>query len=386
MSAGHLPRVDSLRGVAILSVLLLHFTLAFGLFNSPLGDCLGRPLLAWLTLRGNNGVTLFFVVSGFLITRQLLAQHGTLARIDLRRFYRARASRILPLLWLALIAIVLLSWGLGLPYFGNDAGAPPLAAGRWLIALASVLGFWHNLLMQQEGWGYFHYCLNVYWSLSVEETFYLLFPLLCRLLQREAWIALTAGLLLLIGPAYRATHAADEIDYLYAYPACFDAIAAGVLCALASRHWATPVRWAVALRWLAVLGLAGLWWLPVGAAPAWTFSGLAAGTAVWLWAAQDTAPAEPGPDWRTRARHLWVVPLRWMGRHSYELYLFHILVLAGLRQFYARNTLTADQRLPLLAAYLLLSAVLAWGLARAVGEPARRAWRRWGEAPGDRHP
>jgi peptidoglycan/LPS O-acetylase OafA/YrhL len=66
MSAGHLPRVDSLRGVAILSVLLLHFTLAFGLFDSPLGDLLGRPLLAVFTLRGNYGVTLFFVVSGFL--------------------------------------------------------------------------------------------------------------------------------------------------------------------------------------------------------------------------------------------------------------------------------------------------------------------------------
>jgi peptidoglycan/LPS O-acetylase OafA/YrhL len=160
-----------------------------------------------------------------------------------------------------------------------------MSAQRWLIALASVLGFWHNLLMQQDGWGYFHYCLNVYWSLSVEEAFYLLFPLLCRLLRRDGLIALAAGLLLLIGPVYRATHAADEIDYLYAYPACFDAIAAGVLCSLASRRWVVPTSWAAAL-------------LP-------------------------------------------------------------------------------EQRLLLLLVYLLLSAGLAWALARGVGNPAMRAWRRW---------
>jgi peptidoglycan/LPS O-acetylase OafA/YrhL len=317
-------------------------------------------------------VTLFFVVSGFLITRQVLLQQGALAHIDLRHFYLARASRILPLLGLALLVIVLLGWGLGLPFFGNDAGAPPMTPQRWLIALASVLGFWHNQLMQQPGWGYFHYVLNVYWSLSVEEAFYLLLPLLCRGLRREALIALAAGLLMLLGPAYRASHAGDEIDYLYAYPACFDALAAGVLCALASRRWTAPVQTAALWRWLAVSGLCVVWSVPVGAAPAWAFSALAACTAMWLWAAQGSLQLTT--RWSRWSNSIcW--PVRWLGRHSYELYLFHILVLAGLRQGWTRSTLLPEQRLPLLACYLLLSAALAWALARYVGQPAMRALR-----------
>ncbi|GAA0739937.1 acyltransferase [Ideonella azotifigens] len=368
-------RVDTLRGVAILSVLVLHFTLAFGLLKSPLGDLLGKPLLGVLTLRGNYGVTLFFVISGFLITRQVLQRDGGLANIDLRRFYVERASRILPPLLLALAVIVLLGWVGGLPYFGSDQRGPPLPAQRWLIALASVLGFWHNLLMQQEGWGYFHYCLNVYWSLSVEEAFYLLFPLLCRLLKRPQWIALAAVALLVLGPVYRTLHPGNDIDFLYAYPACFDAIAAGVLCALASQRWRLPARWAAPVRWLAVAGMVAVWSQSFMAHPGWTFSALLGCTAIWLWASRGPQPVVVG--WRGRLDSL-LTPLRWLGRHSYELYLFHVLVLAGLLQFFQRDTLQPVQRLPLLAVFLLLSVLLASGVSRWVGEPALRFLRaRW---------
>ena len=169
--------IDSLRGVAILLVLLLHFSLAFGITDSALGDWLGRPALRTLVRSGNFGVTLFFVVSGYLITTGLLVRHGELARLELRSFYVRRAGRILPPLLLALGVIVPLGLA-GLPHFDNSDGGVSRPASFWWPAVGSVLGFWHNQLMQHEG--YFNYCLNVYWSLSVEEVFYLGFPLLYR--------------------------------------------------------------------------------------------------------------------------------------------------------------------------------------------------------------
>jgi peptidoglycan/LPS O-acetylase OafA/YrhL len=86
-------------------VLVLHFTLAFGLARSPLGAWLGRPLLAVLTLRGNYGVTLFFAISGFLITDHVLRRDGA-QQLDWRRFAVERVSRLLPLLVLALLCVL----------------------------------------------------------------------------------------------------------------------------------------------------------------------------------------------------------------------------------------------------------------------------------------
>lgn len=75
------PHIDALRGAAILCVLLLHFALAYGLKNSPLA-----ALPDWLwkaAYQGNYGVTMFFVISGYLITSTSLRRWGDLARIDL---------------------------------------------------------------------------------------------------------------------------------------------------------------------------------------------------------------------------------------------------------------------------------------------------------------
>jgi peptidoglycan/LPS O-acetylase OafA/YrhL len=70
-----------------------------------------------------------------------------------------------------------------------------------VLAVASVLSFWHNVLMQSQGW--FNYCLNIYWSLSVEEVFYLALPVSCLILRRK-WLMVLACLALIIyAPIYR---------------------------------------------------------------------------------------------------------------------------------------------------------------------------------------
>lgn len=374
--AGDGPRdaaIDSLRGAAIALVLLLHFALAFGVTDSLIGDLFGRPFTGALVRSGNYGVTVFFVVSGYLITAGLLARHGDLSRLDLQRFYVARSGRILPPLALALAVIVPLGLA-GLPFFDNSDGGISRPASFWWPAVGSVLSFWHNQLMQTEG--YFNYCLNVYWSLSVEEVFYLAFPLLCLGLRREVFVAAACLLLVALGPWFRAAHTDNEVAYLYAYPACFDAIALGCLCALACRRWVVPPGWARLLAPLAVAAMAGVYLVGFAAHPVFGFSAMAASAALFI--AVTRAPAAAFGKGLRRALRAATVPLRWLGRHSYELYLFHIIVLAAMRQFLSRESLHHDQRAPLLLAFVLASAGLAWLVSRHFAEPINRRWRlRW---------
>lgn len=365
--------IDSLRGIAITLVLLLHFALAFGVSDSVIGDLFGRPFTKALVISGNYGVTVFFVVSGFLITSGLLARHGELSRLSLKQFYVARSGRILPPLLLALAIIVPLGLA-GLPFFDNSDGDVSRPASFWWPAVGSVLTFWHNQLMQSAG--YFNYCLNVYWSLSVEEVFYLAFPLLCLLLRREALIAAACLLLVAWGPLFRAQHSDNEISYLYAYPACFDAIAFGCLCALVCRRWILPVTAARLLAPAAVASMAAVYLVGFDEHRVFGFTAMALSVALFIWATRAPVPAF-GAKLR-RALGMATTPLRWLGRHSYELYLFHVIVLAGMRQFVSRESLHHDHRAPLLLAFVLTSALLAALISKRFAEPINRRWRaRW---------
>lgn len=85
-------RIDFLRGAAIACVLILHFTLAFGLVNSPLGDLLGADAIKAIAFNGNYGVTIFFVISGYLITSGIVKRWGSLRQIDARRAHPAQPA------------------------------------------------------------------------------------------------------------------------------------------------------------------------------------------------------------------------------------------------------------------------------------------------------
>ena len=353
--------IDALRGAAILCVLLLHFALAYGLKNSPLSALPGWLLGA--AYQGNYGVTIFFVISGYLITSTSLRRWGDLARIDLAAFYLYRIARLLPSLLLALSLIVLLGV-LDVPFFANSDGGKDLPASYFVIAIASVLTFWHNVLMQSAG--YFNYCLNVYWSLSVEEMFYLLLPLSCRLLRQRHWIMLLCGAAIVAGPVYRSLHADNEIDFMYGYLACFDAIAIGCLTALLTQHWQPGARAGQRLRWTAGLALAALYVRGIGGHEVFGFSAIALASAAFIVGATAGHAASQGRPG----------PLQWLGRHSYELYLFHIIVLAAMRNVVDKAGLGYSERLPWLALFLAATALAAALVARCVSEPANTALRR----------
>jgi len=141
---GYRPALDGLRGIAIALVLL------------------GHARLPGLHAASTVGVTLFFVLSGFLITTLLLEERERTGRIDAVAFYKRRARRLLPALvvFLAVIAVVLAVTGYGDRIVGSIA-PPLLYYANWVLATGGELPL-----------------LSHTWSLSVEEQFYIVWPLL----------------------------------------------------------------------------------------------------------------------------------------------------------------------------------------------------------------
>jgi peptidoglycan/LPS O-acetylase OafA/YrhL len=172
------------------------------------------------------------------------------------------------------------------------------------------------------------------------------------------------------GPLYRSAHSDNEIYYMYGYLACFDAIAIGCLTALLARRMRPSARYRRVLRLLSGVCLVAVYLRGIGGHEVFGFSMIAFAAAAFLiGAANDRAPG-----W-TAGRAS--AGLRWMGRHSYELYLFHIIVLGLMRNVVDKARLGYHERLPWLALFVLLSALAAALVARYVAEPANRALRKY---------
>ncbi len=199
-----IPTLDGWRGIAILLVLAEHF----------------RPFESAQDLFGQHGVTIFFVLSGFLITTQLLAKQSRNGSLDLPTFYTRRFFRLMPCAWC---------------YLGLLAFA---GMGRTEL-LASVF-FYRNEI--SGGLLTIHF-----WSLSMEEQFYLLWPIALLARRYAVWIA-GAGAISV--SAYRFMF----WNHYLAYPLNFrtevraDALFVGCLLALA---WPHPLIHKIANRFMA---------------------------------------------------------------------------------------------------------------------------------------
>jgi len=351
-------RVDVLRGVSILLVLILHFHLAYNLAVGPFATLFSARFVRAVARNGNYGVTIFFVISGFLITSTSLRRFGALGTISAKKFYAFRFARIFPCL--LLILTIITSLGLaGVPWFKSDGTVDV----SFLTADFSVLTFWHNVLMAKVG--YFNYGLNILWSLSVEEVFYLVFPLLCLALRRDALILYVWLAAIIFGPIYRSHHADDEIKFLYGYFACFDAIAMGCCVALLSRKFRVS---AVSRRVVQFGACAFITWIylrsDIDSSAIFGPTLVAAGAAVFLFVERaNQAVVGGGRSYRL------FKPIAWFGQHSYELYLFHIVVLAFMRNVYDRGALPANYKPLWFLLFLTLASLLAALIARSYSEP-----------------
>ena len=316
---GHYPALDGLRGVAIVLVLLHHFTII-----EPV-----TSLDRWLQqvfLIGWSGVDLFFVLSGFLITGILIDARDSPRYFT--SFYARRTLRIFPLYYIVVFATLVV-----LPAFPRwfellaGAGAPREQWPYWLyltnFAVASRDAFLHGVL-------------DITWSLAIEEQFYLVWAVVVWLCPPRTLKWLCAAIVVLV-PVLRAWSLADGASVISVYVLPWfraDALAAGAFVACLMRAARPNLSMvAPAIGAASAIGLAVVAWLDGG--PWWweprmqrfgfTFIAITASAML-----VSAIAHEPSRIWPRLLSAPW---LRACGRFSYCLYLIHLPVMRVVREY-----------------------------------------------------
>jgi len=362
-----LDGVDILRGLAIFFVLMNHVNMRLWGAKIPYTKGLPHQLVSSLVWNGQFGVQIFFVISGFLITSPTLRRWGSPSSVNVRDFYLLRFARIAPLL---LLLLAVLS-GLHLAHINNFVVSQKTGGLR--RALLAAVTFHINLLEARRD--YLPGNWDILWSLSIEEMFYLFFPLVARLFGRgKLLIALLLGFAAL-GPFARTvfTHG-SEIWKEYSYLGGMDAIALGCLTALASAQF--PLSRG-ALRGIAAIGATlAIFILCFPAQPAnlaleragLDMTVLALGTCALVVAAAQT-------NWKSPRV---LRPLLLLGQYSYEVYLTHMFVVFALFHLFLRSAGHVAAVPVLFLSVIAVSGLLGGFVARTFSEPVNQFIRiRW---------
>jgi len=306
--------VQGVRAVAVLLVVLYH---------------------AGLRVLGGGfvGVDVFFVISGYLITGGIVRELRSRGRLSLAGFYIRRMARILPAAVVAISATVLLSWLLLPPtrweQIAKDAIGSGLYVVNWAFAERSV-----DYLAQDQAPS----PLQHFWSLAVEEQFYIVWPLLlivvalvCRRVAKPLGLGLAVGLVLIVVPSLlwsiHYTGANPGAAYFVTTTRAWElGVGATVAVAAAYRTRPVPAGVATAGAWAGVgaIVLAALTFSDATPFPSYTALLPVLGAALLLWSGEH-APSAPV------ARGLSTRPMTWIGGLSYSLYLWHwpLLVIAA---------------------------------------------------------
>jgi len=283
---GRRPGLDGLRGIAVVCVIGFH-----------------SPVIAPGGALGAAGVSVFFALSGFLITLLLLEEHGDTGSINLVRFYRNRALRLFPALTAMLVFVAALMVPAGFLGVGQVA-----AAGLYVANIVEASGGDLGMLVHT-------------WSLATEEQFYLLWPLVVVFLARRRRALLVACVVGIgVSTALRVLLWLSDGGFSRIYYAP-DTQASGLLvgCLLAvlvhRGWWRRLPTWTLGVGLAALLGSRYLVGTDV-------VSVLIPAVIPWLAAAMICCVLEQPPRW------LAVGPLPYLGRRSYGLYLWHLPIFA----------------------------------------------------------
>jgi len=376
------PGLDGLRGIAVLAVVIYHF----------FGDALPGGFL---------GVDIFFVLSGFLITALLVRELGATGRISLKEFWRRRARRIIP----ASVTVLVLATAIA-GFIGGDVqvGLVPQFLGSLFFA--------NNWVQISQSHSYFAdttpQIFMHYWSLAIEEQFYVLWPLIFlgllwvarrfgrrdssgdRTFRLPALVATVAGLASLLVMILLYNPDEDPSRVYFGTDTHAFGLLAGVVLALlvttaspkavdswpllsptgASGMPTTRSRLTGAAGWtlgsLAFLGLIAMLVLLPDTSPV-TYRGGLFGASLLTVAVMMTVLRDAGPvAWLMRIR-----PLRYFGERSFSLYLWHWPVIVFLEaKMQQPGSDTPDWLVGLIA--VVISLVLSEASYRFVENPLRR--------------
>jgi peptidoglycan/LPS O-acetylase OafA/YrhL len=351
------PALDGLRGIAILLVLAHHFVA-----DPTHKDLIGRGAyeLAYATW---CGVDLFFVLSGFLITGILFDSKGS--ERYFRTFYARRGLRIVPLYYGILLTLFVF-----VPLAVRYSPAVQAVANRqaWLWCYAVNL----NIALESQ-WLFDAEWLRLghFWSLSIEEQFYLLWPMLVFLFSRRAlmWVCV-AAVAAALGVRVTMHWAGVEPTVVYVFTLCrMDALSIGAFLALAVRGAGgidallKPVRGTAAASGAALGGI----FLAFGSfnenlTAVVTVGYLLLGI---FFGSLCLPPASRSPV----ARCFSLRPLRFFGFYGYGLYVFHVLLMPAFVKLFGAHRLKESLGSP-------EAAVLGFALLATAGSVAA-AWLSW---------
>jgi peptidoglycan/LPS O-acetylase OafA/YrhL len=345
-SPAYKPEVDGLRAVAVLSIFAFHLQVAG--FSG-----------------GFVGVDIFFVISGFVITRGILRdlESGT---FSLRAFYARRTRRILPALIATLVATLAAGFVLLSPAELQELAESALAT----LAFAANL-FFHDRTGYFANAGHYRPLLHM-WSLGIEEQFYIAVPWAVAALQRRG-VAPAKSMLGIVLTSFAYCVVATSISEKHGFympMARVWEIAAGGCIAIAEQHGLMPRKSALPLAVAGALAVvASVHWLDNSVLfPGWIAALPVLGTAVLIYA--STGERTP------IARALQVPPLVFIGRISYSLYLVHWPMIVFWRICLARPLMLQDQ-----VAILAISVLLAAASSSFIERPLRAGSSRLASTP-----
>jgi peptidoglycan/LPS O-acetylase OafA/YrhL len=335
---GAIPSLDGIRAVAVMLVFLAHGGLG-------------------AVVPGGLGVTIFFVLSGYLITTLMREEHAASGTISFVKFYLRRLLRLMPPLLAVIAATAALS---SAAIIGGHLSRGGLFAALFYYGNYFVIA--HDFEGLPAGVG-------VIWSLAIEEHYYLVFPPLALLLLRTARRGLSLAVLgalsaaLLAWRCWLVAHGASEAHMTMATDTRVDSILVGCMMALCWNPWLDHVP---SPRAAVDLGVAAVCVATLAATlvyrdetfrltARYTLQSLAIAPLLWL----AVARARTRPFCWLNAR-----PIAWLGTVSYTVYLVHHVIIEGMARHW-----------PQLRAPLLM---LTAGLATLL---VAEAMRRWVEQP-----